>query len=229
MRTVVLVPYRPNPQRDPVWGFVKSWITRHYNYPLFVADCDGDPFSIAQARNKAALDAGDWDVAVIHDADTIAHPEAVQRAVAEASASMRQVFTCDSHMYCDRSSSQRIMDSGWPMFPRPDFTDRGAYQKPSGGIFAVSRKLFDAVGGYVESLVAYGYEDLVFLQCCGVFGEGHGYIPGHINLHLWHPPSTQSMDSRFNEQVWQTMTEHRIRRDQIGARHYLSTLGHTVP
>lgn len=229
MKTVILTPYRPTPDRQPIWDFVREWIAVHYGYPVFEADCDGFPFSSAQARNKAARLAGDWDVAIVHDADTIAHPEAIRYAVAEAQASMRMVFAGDSHMYCDPMSSQRIMQTGDASFPRPvSFDDRGIYPKPSGGIFAVNRKLWDRVGGYVESLVAWGFEDLCFLQCAGIFGDGHAYVPGHITLHLWHPPLTESADTRFNEHVWQTLTQYRVRRDQDGARHYLAGLGHSL-
>lgn len=230
MKVVVLVPYRAAPEREKSWGFVRQWITSNYGYDIWVADCDGTPFSSAQARNRAAALAGDWDVAVIHDADTIAHPEAVRYAVAEASASLRMVFAGDSHMYCDPISSQRIMLSGNPGFARPvTFDERGVYPRPSGGVLAVSRTLWDATGGYLNSLTAWGFEDLVFLQCAGLFGEGHSYIPGHITLHLWHPPLPETVETRFNERIWRELTEFRIARNIDGAKHYLAGLGHTVP
>lgn len=230
MRTVILTPYRASVEREPVWRFVQGWMADNYSYPLFVSDSDSEPFSPAQARNRAAFSAADWDVALVHDADTIAHPEAVRYAVAEAAASMRQVFAADSHMYCDPRSSQRIVDCGVPAFARPvSFDDRGVYGRPSGGVFAVSRRLWDAVGGYVENLTAWGFEDLVFLQCCGLFGEGHTYVPGHITYHLWHPPSPPTADTRFNEQVWRTVTDFRIHRNRDGARHFLAGMGHSVP
>lgn len=230
MKTVILTPYRPSSSREPLWRFVQDWINGNYDYPRFVSDSDGEPFSAGQARNRAAKLAGQWDVALVHDADTIAHPEAVRHAVAEAAASMRMVFAGDSHMYCDPRSSQRIMDCGVPAFARPaSFDDKGVYGRPSGGVFAINRRLWDAVGGYVENLTAWGFEDLVLLQCCGIFGEGHGYIPGHITYHLWHPPTPPTADTRFNEQIWRTVTDFRIRRDRDGARQFLAGLGHNIP
>jgi hypothetical protein len=69
----------------------------------------------------------------------------------------------------------------------------------------------------------------VFLQMCGIFAGGNTWVPGHINLHLWHPPAPQTDDTVTNKRVWQTLTQYRLRRDRKGARQYLASLGHTVP
>ena len=229
MRTVILTPFRSAPGRDVLWEWVQGWISVHYDFPVYVGDCDGR-FSVSQARNNAARAAGDWDVAIFHDCDTIAHPDAVAQAVDMAATSTQMVVTADSHMYCNRSSSERILQSGVPMFPRPDTFDKhGIYERPCSGVFAVNRDVFDKVGGYVESLSGWGYEDLVFLQMCGIFAGGNTWVPGHINLHLWHPKSPRSIDTLINENVWRILTEFRISRDTKGARTYLASLGHTVP
>lgn len=213
-----------------IWDWVRRWINTNYDLPLFSSDSPGDVFSPSAARNRAARLAGDWDVAVFHDSDTIAHPDAVAQAIDKASNSMQMVVAADSHMYCDRISSQRIMESGDPAFARPNtFDEHGIYAKPCSGVFAVNRDLFERVGGYVETLTGWGYEDLVFLQMCGIFGDGNTWIDGHITLHLWHPPADRDMDTQFNKTVWQTLTGFRQRRDAAGAKHYLSTLGHHIP
>lgn len=230
MRTVILTPYRPRTERDSqLWQWVIGWITDNYPMPIFTGDNAG-PFSRSAARNNAAKLAGDWDVAVFHDSDTIAHPDAVAQAVDMAANSMQMVVTADSHMYCDRASSERIRETGVPMFPRPDSFDKhGIYERPCSGIFAVNRDVFAKVGGYVESLSGWGYEDLVFLQMCGIFAGGNTWVTGHINLHLWHPPSPRTDDTLINENVWRALTEYRISHDTGGAREYLATLGHKVP
>jgi predicted glycosyltransferase involved in capsule biosynthesis len=229
MKTVILTPFRATPGREQVWDFVRAWIDDHYPMPVFVGDNEG-VFSPSAARNQAARASGEWDVAVFHDSDTIAHPDAVAQAVKMASTGMQMVVTADSHMYCDETSTQRIMGSGSPAFARPDsFDEHGIYEKPCSGVFAVNRKLWNTVGGYVQSLEGWGYEDLVFLQMCGIFAGGNTWVPGHINLHLWHPPAPRTDDTVTNKRVWQTLTQYRLRRDRKGARHYLASLGHTVP
>lgn len=230
MRTVVLTPFRPTPGRDEVWPFVQSWIKQNYDLPVFVADSVGERFSPAEARNNAGQLAGDWDVAVFHDSDTIAHPDAITQAIDLAANSMQMVVAGDSHMYCDPCSSRRILDTGNPAFARPNtFDEHGIYEKPCSGVFAINRDLFCKVGGYVESLKGWGYEDLVFLQSCGIFGDGNTWIPGHITLHLWHPPAPRDTDTSHNKTVWLDLAKYRMRGDRDGARRYLANLGHKVP
>lgn len=224
------MPYRGHPHRDPLRDWTRDWIARHYDYPVFETDSDTNEFSVGAARNKAARLAGDWDVALVHDADTIAHPDAVERAISYAARADQMIVTADSHMYCSMESSQRIMASGIPMFPRPlRFDNAGIYERPSGGIVAVNRNTWNKVGGYVEALTSWGFEDLVFLQSCNLFADGHGWVAGHINLHLWHPPAPRTGATVFNEQVWRTLADFRITNDADGARTYLAGLGHTVP
>lgn len=232
MDTVVLIPYRSSGcgYRSRNFAFTLNWWrTNHPDFRIYVADAVGE-FSRSQARNNAARMAGEWDVALFADADTIAHPDAVTEAAHLAATTMRMVVAGDSHMYCDQPSSERIIASGVPSFPRPDrFDTKGIYEKPCSGIFAISRTLFDQTGGYVEHLHGWGYEDLVFLQQCGIFGDGNTWIPGHITLHLWHPPSDRDQDTKYNRTVWKTLTRYRQRRDAHGAKSYLAELGHHIP
>lgn len=230
MKVVVVMPYRAHPNRDPLKAFTLKWIRDHYNYPVIEADSDTHEFAAGAARNKALRAAGGWDIALMHDADTIAHPDGVAKAISHASRADQMIVTGDAHMYCDRDSSARILASGVPMFPRPmSFDNRGIYERPGGGIVAISRSTFERTGGYVESLMSWGFEDLVFLQCCNLFADGHGWAAGHINLHLYHPPAPRNADTRFNEQVWRTLADYRIANNREGAREYLAGLGHTVP
>lgn len=230
MRTVILTPFRGSPARSGLWDWVQGWIADHYGFPVFTGDSAGAVFSSAAARNAAAAAAGDWDVALVHDADTIAHPDAVAEAIRLAAGSSRMVVAGDSHMYCDPVSSARIMASGVPAFARPvSFDDRGVYAKPCSGVFAVSRSTWDRVGGYVESLSGWGFEDLAFLQQCNLFADGHTWVPGHITLHLWHPPEARSGDTTRNQHVWKMLANYR-RLGSVGdARKFLRSLGHRVP
>jgi hypothetical protein len=229
VKVVVLAPFRDAAGRGDLWRWVRKWIARSYDFPVFTADAGGDQFSIGASRNLAARDAGNWDVALFHDVDTIAHPDAVRMAVDMAWSSDKMIVAADAHMYCDRPSSARIMASGSAAFARPaSFDDKGIYARPSGGVLAVNRRVFEAVGGYME-LTGYGYEDLVFLQSCGLFAGGYDWVPGHITLHLWHEPSKHTADTRRNRQIWQNLANYRRLRNPAGARKYLAGFGHVVP
>lgn len=231
MRVVVLAPFRSDRgRRAQLWTFVQNWIATHYDYEVYTADSDGELFRPGQARNRAAQAAGDWDVALLHDTDTIAHPDAVAQAIDMAARSNRMVVTADAHMYCDRLSSDRILASGNPGFARPaSFDQHGIYERPCSGVTAVSRDVFDSVGGYIETQQGWGYEDLCWLQMVGIFAGGNTWVPGHINLHLWHPPAPRTEDTGANRRTWRELTRYRQRADRDGARRYLASMGHRVP
>jgi hypothetical protein len=231
MRTVILAPFRSDHgRRALLWDWVRDWIAQNYDYPIFTADSDGQEFSSAQARNRCAAAAGDWDVALIHDTDTIAHPDAVAQALELAASTNKMVLTADAHMYCDQPSSDRILASGNPAFARPaSFDKHGIYERPCGGVLAISRDTLATVGGYIESQHGWGYEDLCLLQMLGIFAGGNTWVPGHINLHLWHEPAPRDAQTQANKRAWQELTILRRRADRDGARRYLAGLGHRVP
>jgi hypothetical protein len=236
MKTVVLMPFSSMncEWRGRAYHEVRRWITaNHPLWPVYAGTADYAPgrfFPIAKARNNAARLAGDWDVAVFWDADTIVHPEAVKEAVAMVKdCRMTQVLACDAHTYMDELSTQRFYDTGM-MFPYPrgnrtvPFNSEGIYRRPCSGVFAVHRKLWEATGGYVESLQGDdSHEDLVFLQSCRVFGDGTEFIPG-MQLHLWHPPAPRA--NGVNHRLWQDLSRCATK-DQ--ARSFLAPYGHKMP
>ncbi len=234
MRTVILVPRREdNGRRDQIWTWVRhQWLECHHDWPIYEGRDDGEVFSMAKARNNAARAAGEWDVAVIVDADTIAHPEAVQAAVTYAYHSRKIIVAGDVRMRMDETSSNRILNHGlW--FPRPEgevhpkgnVIPEMCYGEPSSGVIAISRPLWDDLGGYVESLQGYGYEDLVLLTQAFVVGDGMDWIRNEPLFHFWHPRTPLTEDTTFNKQVWRKL--HRLSTcDKAAAKEYLHTLGH---
>lgn len=235
MKVVILVPRRPdNGRRDQIWLWVKDWLTTHHpDWPIYEGVHNGDIFSMATARNNAARAAGDWDVAVIVDADTIAHPEAVEAAVTYAYHSRKLIAAGDVRIRCDETSSDRILNGGlW--FVRPEGTvhpkdgviKEMCYGEPSSGVLAISRPLWDDTGGYVESLKGYGAEDLVFITQCCIVGDGIDWIRNNTLLHLWHPRTPLTDDTRHNHDVWRKLHRLSCRRDKTAAKDYLRTMGH---
>lgn len=234
MRVVILVPRRPdNGRRDHVWLWVKEWLQQHHpDWPIYEGTHNGDTFSMATARNDAARQAGDWDVAVIVDSDTIAHPEAVEAAVTYAYHSRKLIVAGDYRIRLDETSSDRILNSGlWFTRPEGEIHPKGnslpetAYGEPSSGVFAIGRPLWEASGGYVESLKGYGYEDLVLITQCCVVGDGIDWIRNNTLLHFWHPRTPLTDDTRHNKHVWNKL--HRLACiNKPEAKEYLRTLGH---
>lgn len=234
MRVVILVPRREdNGRRDQIWVWVRNWFrTHHPSWAIFEGTDDSDVFSMAAARNDAARKAGDWDVAVLVDADTIAHPEAVVEAVNQAHRTRKLWVAGDVRMRMDETSSNRILSGGlW--FPRPEgerhpkgnVLDDMCYGEPSSGVIAIGKDLWRASGGYVESLHGWGWEDLVFITQCYVVGDGMDWVKDSPIFHFWHERTPLTEDTDHNKRVWSRL--HRLsRNDQAGAKDYLRSLGH---
>ena len=82
MKVVTLVPWRGGDElREQSWDIVRPYLER-FGWRIYVGDREG-PWSRGAAINAAARDAGNWDVAVIADADTIP-PEGLDAAVVAA-------------------------------------------------------------------------------------------------------------------------------------------------
>lgn len=247
MRVVVVLPFGdaddPGDCRKRNLECVCGWLNKHHpEYPTFVGVSDRDPFSPAQARNYGANSASsivpDWDVCLFWDADTIAHPDAIREAVALAKDTDQAVFAANGHIYMDELSTQRFIHTGL-MFPGPTdwpdtqrkrfaFDEGSVYRDPSGGILAVSRKLWDATGGYCDSLGGEdSHEDLVFFAQCQIFGGGVSRVAG-MQLHLYHPPAPRirGINHQHYHQLVRMMGGPHT---QQRARTYLAHLGHHVP
>lgn len=240
VRTVAVIPFGSSgcEQRARNVKHVQAWIEQYHDYPVFIGESNRDPFSPAQARNNGAAQAGDWDVCLFWDADTLAHPDAVREAATLAADNNQVVFAANGHIYMDELSTQRFIHTGL-MFPTPtdwpdtrrqrfQFDQGSVYRDPSGGILAVNRGLWTATGGYCDSLGGEdSHEDLVFFACAQIFGGGVTRVAG-MQLHLYHPPAPRikGANHRHYRQLVNMMGRPNT---QQRARDYLAALGHVVP
>lgn len=236
LKVAFLVPRRPDHgRRDRIWVWVRNWLTTHHpEWPIVEGyDEVNDTFSMALARNNAARAAGDWDVGVLVDSDTIAHPDAVRAAVTKAAGSRKIVVAGDMRMRMDQTSSDRILQGGlWfarpegERHPKSNVLDDMCYGEPSSGVIAIGRELWDASGGYVESLQGWGWEDLVFITQCYVVGDGMDWVRNNMLLHFWHDRTPITDDTSHNKQVWLRLHDLSRRNNKTGAKAYLRQLGH---
>jgi hypothetical protein len=231
VKVVVLAPYRYGSlRRERIWRWVKDWYETNFDWPVYHLDSVGSVFSIAQARNKLAFHVKDWDVALMIDADTIAEPGAIREAVDRASKHRQIILAGDVHMRMNERSSDLILERGiW--FPRPDgyLPKTGAnehiYGEPSSGCFAIGRELWEATGGFVESMQGWGYEDLVFLTQCYIAGDGVAWVDGSTMLHFWHPRAEINEDTERNHKIYNAfhaLSEY----DRQTAKEFLRGVGH---
>jgi hypothetical protein len=189
MRVVTLVPWRPGEAiRERNWEWTCPYLEA-LGYEMYLGDRRG-PWARAAACNEAAKQAGDWDVALIADADTIPEADAVQRAVAIASAQHGAVRPHDRLWNLNKAQSQLAGKRG-PYAVR--LTPRAA-QLLGGGLLVVSRAAWERVGGYDERFIGWGHEDSALHTT--LLAEAHwDRIEGQA-WHLWHPRDKRDTPER---------------------------------
>jgi hypothetical protein len=189
MRTVVLVPRRADGgRRDATWAWIRGrWEREHPDWEIFEGHHDDGLFNRSTAINRAASAAGAWDVAVIADADSFVGQDQIDMAVAKAVETGAMVIAYERYCYVRRLMSDRIM-AGWAgsWWDGVEFT----LTNTCSNMNVVTRKLWNAVGGFDEGFVGWGWEDCAFAVCCGAFG-GRVRVPGEL-WHLWHEPSREN-------------------------------------
>jgi len=231
--TVIAVPWRSDEggRRDLLWSFTRTWIHRHHDYPIITADCDPGPFNRGQAVNRAAVLGGDWQVLIVHDADTIADPRLLKEAVRVAARTGRVVMPYEVYIYLDKYSSDEFINSDgvFPFIAPIPYTVEDRYG-PSvlhhghSGVVVFPRAAFEAVGGFIE-FSGWGYEDSVMVELLRVFASGTTWLRGGA-LHLWHP---HACDPRLSTINFRELQRIRLDRSPQRLRTLLAERGHIVP
>jgi hypothetical protein len=165
MNVAILVPRRRGrPDRDRLWSFARSWWANDFpDWPIVEGhhEATEGPFNRGQALNRAVAAAGDWDVAVLIDADVIIGPDQVRTAVEVAWSTARPVLAYHERIHLTERGTKRIVD-GY----RGDWRASGMVQKvlldACSGAVVVSRPLWDSVGGFDELFSGWGWEDVAF-------------------------------------------------------------------
>lgn len=203
MRVAVLVPRRPdNGPRDEVWEWVKArWGHEHPTWHVIEGDHLDGMFNRAAAINHAARSA-DWDTAVIADADTFVAPAQIEAAVEGCQTDCEFWLAYDSFHYLGRSMSRKIM-AGFDGWWKSEFS----MTNTCSSMVAVTRRLWDRVGGFDEGFVGWGFEDVAFSNACQTFGGGLRRVPGEA-WHLWHPVS---MENNHHSPEWNANRQRALR------------------
>lgn len=189
----MLVPWRGGDElrelnRETAWPYISG-----LGYEIVEGDREG-PWSRGAAINAAARAAGDWDLALLADADTIPDPDATEVALKLASETGGGVRPHD-HLQRLTPSGSLVFARGGDLEPRHIETEF-----PGGGLLAVARSGWDRVGGFDERFVGWGYEDTVFnihLLSVADWDRVEGTV-----LHLFHPTDwKKTPEVRANRQL----------------------------
>lgn len=189
MRTVILVPRREGfKQRDALWAWTKAWWTDKFpDLPIIEGHHTVGLFNRAAALNLASHVAGDWDVAVIIDADVICDPEHVRLAIQMAMEQGRIVVPFTVRHNLNPLGSNKIMqgyDGPWERFIARNYYDQHS------SVIAVPRTVWDTVGGFDETFSGWGMEDTAFAISATTLVGPLIHMEGDC-WHLWHPSAPE--------------------------------------
>ncbi len=185
---VLLVPFSSeDPSRLRIWQHVKKWLTTTLDYPMYI----GEQFpripaeyNLSLARNLAAQSAGSWDVAVIHDADTIHNPQQIKDGVAAALETGAVTYPYTERLELDLDGTNMLLEdetSDWQ-----SHITKYTRNQPLGGCIIVRRDLWKLVRGFDSGFVGWGHEDGAFAMACQFLsGKKPQRVDGK-SLHLEH-------------------------------------------
>ena len=197
--TVILVPRRAGDEyREEAWRYARArW--EALGWPVIEGHHEGaDPFNASFARNNAALLAGDWNVAVFVDSDTVMFDYGpVREGVRQAAATGKFVRPYDRYYMTDETGARELMEAHLPPAGAKVLQAAEAH----GGVNIIPRGLWTTLGGYDERFKGWGSEDAAIelaAKALGAFKQ----IKGDV-YHIWHPMSADRStgDPQFQANV----------------------------
>lgn len=188
-RVVILVPRREGfADRDRTWVWTKAWWAKRFpDIPIVEGHHNVGLFNRAAALNTASKTAGEWDVALVIDADVICDPQHVRDAVAMAAAQGRIVVPFTVRHNMNQRGSQRIMEGEtgpWERWIAQNFHDQHS------SVIAVPRTVWETVGGFDETFAGWGMEDTAFALAAETLVGPLIHMEGEV-WHLWHPTAPE--------------------------------------
>lgn len=205
MKTVILVPFRAaDARREQLWLFTRKWLEQRHSWPIIIGESPDGPFNRSAAINHAAAQQ-DWDVAVVHDADTVVPGPHLEEAVRTAQDSGRLTFAFTSVVDLDKDCADAILATGDISLDR--LSMEGIRTSPlaiQSSALAVPRRLWEKVGGFDEQFVGWSAEDNAFCRAATLAGGEPKRVAGHA-FHLWHEPAPRDMsDPNYarNQRRW---------------------------
>lgn len=203
MRTVILVPRRADHGiRDAIWAHLRP-IWERYGYTVYEGHhvADEGPFNRSRAINRAAKAAGRWDVAVIIDADVWVSADRVAVGVAHAAITERLAFMHRA-WWCTTAATRDAIILGdlhlheYHYWPDDAWEQRNPLSHSCA--MAVTRPLWERVGGFDERFVGWGAEDWAWHISCEEIAGPASRIDAPV-IHLHHPICEEARAANAHE------------------------------
>ena len=181
--SIVCIPYRSDGGlRDRARDYVQSYWEGSGREVVFGSD-ESEPFSPARARNDAARNAGDWEVAIFCDADSVLGSSHQASQAEHMARESKGYVICHSRiLYLEDAATETVYAGVTPV---RTLASESAL-KTSETCFAIHRSLWDEIGGYDERFIGWGWQGICFFLACLRLGKVNR-VQGDI-YHLWHGP-----------------------------------------
>lgn len=195
-RAVFLVPRRKDRgHRDELWAYCRARWERYFpEVPVIEGHHDDGPFNRSAAINRAAEQAGDWDVGIVIDSDVMLGVAQVSAAIEGA----RQGRVTWAHKrwrgFTEAWTDRLIIKDRKDFGPELDRDEIDLYVDRTNPVswsccIAIPRATFDHLGGFDERFRGWGFEDMAFQSIIvGLYPWGR--VQGDV-IHLWHPRSEE--------------------------------------
>lgn len=194
VKCVTLVPWRGgDARREWCWDITRPSL-EEIGFPIFEGDAPTKAWSRAAALNAASRAAGSWDVAFVADTDTIPEADAVHRAVTWVESTGGAARPHLDRYILSKAGTLRIARRGYAEIEPSDIE----HSWPGGGLLVLTREAWEAVGGYDESYVEWGFEDSQ-MNFSLLRHSRWDRLPGRA-WHLWHPPGRPSPETKRKAQ-----------------------------
>ena len=200
-----IVPWRPEPEstytqdsvgadgphRQRLWNFARArWEAAYPDTPIVEGSSPPGLFNRSAAINDGAF--GDWDIAVVIDADVVCSARQVNSAIERASQSNRVVLAYSQYRGLTPNMTARILDGYEDIFAfeeteRPWLVPGTRYVTDfhESSCVVIPRAVFDKCQGFDERFVGWGQEDVAFMQAARILTGPVTRVEGPV-WHLWH-------------------------------------------
>ena len=217
MRTVVAMPWRPQPAREAAHALVREWLARHLPLaPVLEVDTAHHPYNLSAVRNEGVRRAEELgaDMVVIIDADAIiVPPDSLHEAIAAAvDGRVHMPFTVQR--YLTQEETERVLAGGAA-------STHGAHG--NGACYVCTPAAYWTFGGSDERFSGWGGDDdqLVAAASTLVGLERH---EGTV-WSLWHADERRPVgtaehrpNALLAQRYWAAIGSPRRMRDLIGER-----------
>lgn len=151
----VIIPWRPAPSRVPAFRAVTGWYAREFpEFTVSTIDTEDEVFVLAACRNRGIAAAGEDDVVVVNDADTIPEPAALREAIAAARTSGLVHLPYTAYHWLGAGGTAQYFGGTDPEDCEFELV-RGACS----GVYVTTPRTWAAHGGQDERFRGWGYED----------------------------------------------------------------------